>query len=268
MIPVIGLVQVALQSMADRFTYLPSVGIAIMLAWGIPSLIKNEEIRKNILFPAGIFVLVILSALTWHQCSYWKNSIELFGHSLQVTKDNVQAHNNFGLALFAEGKIEEAVFHYNEAIRIKPYSLPYCNRGKAYAKLGQYQRAIEDYNEAIRLKPNYASAYSNRGDAYDELGQHQSAIEDYNEAIHLNPDFNAYYNRGNAYSRFGQYQLAFKDYKEVVRLNPDYAEAYNNIGVIYFIQGDKELGCRNAQKACELGKCKILEMARGKGDCR
>jgi Flp pilus assembly protein TadD len=234
LIPVIGFVQVATQSIADRFTYLPSIGIAVMLAWGIPSLIKNEETRKNILLPVGIFVLVILSALTWHQCGYWKNSIELFSHTLQVTKDNAQAHNNFGLALFVEGKIEEAIFHYNEAICIKPDRLYYSNRGDAYRKLGQYQRAIEDYNEAIRLKP----------------------------------DFNAYYNRGNAYTKLNQYQLALKDYNEVIRLNPDYAEAYNNLGVVYFIQGNKNLGCRNAQKACELGKCKILEMVTGKGDCR
>jgi tetratricopeptide (TPR) repeat protein len=267
LIPVIGFVQVATQSIADRFTYLPSIGIAVMLAWGIPSLIKNEETRKNILLPVGIFVLVILSALTWHQCGYWKNSIELFSHTLQVTKDNAQAHNNFGLALFVEGKIEEAIFHYNEAICIKPDRLYYSNRGDAYRKLGQYQRAIEDYNEAIRLKPDF-NAYYDRGNAYEDLGQHQQAIEDYNEAIRLKPDFNAYYNRGNAYTKLNQYQLALKDYNEVIRLNPDYAEAYNNLGVVYFIQGNKNLGCRNAQKACELGKCKILEMVTGKGDCR
>ena len=142
--------------MADRYTYLPSIGIAIMLAWGIPLLFQREDMRKKILFPAGIAVLAILAVLTWQQCGYWKNSIELFNHALQVTKDNYLAHNNLGLALFEEGKIEEAIDHYNKAIGITPdYDLAYYNRGNAYYSLGQYQRAIEDYNKAIRLKPDY-----------------------------------------------------------------------------------------------------------------
>ncbi len=129
-LPVIGIIQVGNFAMADRYTYLPSIGIAIMLAWGIPLLITSEDIRKKILFPAGIAVLAILAVLTWQQCGYWKNSIELFNHALQVTKDNYLAHNNLGIVLFAKGKIEEAIDHYNKAIRIKPdYPLTYNNGG-------------------------------------------------------------------------------------------------------------------------------------------
>jgi tetratricopeptide (TPR) repeat protein len=234
-LPVIGIIQVG-DPMADRYIYLPSIGIAIMLAWGIPSFIKSEEIRKKILFPAGIAVFAILAVLTWQQCGYWKNSITLFNHALQVTKDNYLAHNA---------------------------------RGVIYAKFGQYQQAIEDFNETIRLQADYANAYYNRGLAYIELSQYQRAIGDFNETIRLQPVYaDSYYNRGNAYTELGQYQRAFENYNEVIRLNPNYAEAYNNRGVVYFMQGNKNLGCRDAQKACELGKCKILEMAKGKGDCR
>jgi tetratricopeptide (TPR) repeat protein len=234
LVPVNGLVQVAGQAKADRFTYLPSVGIAVMLAWGIPSLIKNEAIRKNILLPAGMFVLVILSALTWQECGYWKNSTTLFSRALQVTKDNFQAHNNFGLALFAEGKFEEAIFHYNEAIRLKPDSLPYYNKANAYNELGQYQRAIENYNQAIKMKPDYADAYNNRGIVYNKLNQQQFAIEDYNEAIRLQPDLaEPYNNRGNAYNYLGQNQRAIENYNKAIHLKPDYAEAYNNRGSAY-----------------------------------
>jgi tetratricopeptide (TPR) repeat protein len=155
LIPVIGLVQVGKQALADRYTYLPSIGIAIMLAWGIPLLFQHEYIRKNILFPAGIACLTILAILTWQQCGYWKNNPALFNHALHVTKDNYLAHNA---------------------------------RGITYGELGQYQMAIEDFNKAISLKQDYADAYFNRGYAYTKLGQYQRAIKDYDEVIHLKPD--------------------------------------------------------------------------------
>jgi tetratricopeptide (TPR) repeat protein len=202
LIPVIGLVQLSDISRADRYTYLPSIGIAIMLAWGIPSFIKTDGARKKILFPAGMAVLAILAVLTWQQCGYWKNSAVLFSHALQVTKDNHLAHNI---------------------------------RGITYSELGQYQRAIEDYNEAIRLKSNYADAYNNRGHAYSELGQYQRAIEDYNEAIRLNPtSADTYNNRGRfSFNKLGQYQRAIEDFNEATRLNPELVLAYEGKGAAY-----------------------------------
>jgi len=236
LIPVIGLVQVGEQAMADRYTYLPSIGIAIGLAWGIPLLFPREDMRKKILFPAGIAVLIILAVLTWQQCGYWKNSIELFNHALQVTKNNNYAHESIGSVLLDEGKNEAAIEHYNEALRIKSdNAYIHFNRGLAFFRLGQPQRAIEDYNEAILLKPDFTDAYNNRGNSYAKLGQYQNAIEDYNKAVYL---------------------------------NHNYADAYESRAVIYLNRQDYQLGCPDAQKACELGMCRILEMAKGKGDCR
>ena len=237
LIPVIGLVQVGGQAMADRYTYLPSIGIAIMLAWGMPHLFQREDMRKKILFPAGIATLAILGVLTWQQCGYWKNSIVLFGHALEVTKGNYLAYNN---------------------------------RGIAYAELGQFQSAIEDYNHSLQVaKDNNYIAHNNRGIAYAELGQFQSAIEDYNETIRLEPgDPEGYYNRGNAYTKLGQYQLAIEDYNKAIELKPDVGFIYNNRGLAYLFQGNNELGCPDAQKACVLGNCRLLEMAKDKGACR
>ncbi len=235
LLPVIKIIQVGNDAMADRYTYLPSIGIAIMLAWGVTLLFKKEDMRKKILLPAGTAVLVILAILTWRQCGYWKNSIELFNHSLQVTKDNYLAHNNIVFALFTEGRIDEAIDHYNKAISIKQNSADnYNNRGVAYDKLGQHQRAIENFNQAIRLKPDYAQAYFNMGNVYAELGQYQQAVENYNNAINL---------------------------------KPDYLQAYSNRGTTYLNQGNREPGCRDAQKVCALGDCRLLETARSKGDC-
>ena len=338
LLPVIGIIQARNFSMADRYTYLPLIGIAVMLAWGVPSLIKSDNTRKKILFPAAMAALSILAVLTWQQCGYWKNSVEICNHALQVTKDNYLAHINLGSVLFDEGKTEEAIAHYNKAISIMPnLILSYNKRGIAYAKLGRYQRALEDfsnaillnpdnvisyncrgniyvelgqyqgaiqdYNKAISIKPDDADAYFNRGIVYVKLGQYQMAIEDFSNAIRLKPDNAAAYNsRGAIYTKFGQYQMAIQDLNNTIRLKPDDADAYNNRGIIYtkfgqyqmamedfnnairlkpddadtyfnraFIylnQGNIKPGCFDAQKACELGNCKILEAAKAKGYCR
>jgi protein O-mannosyl-transferase len=303
-IPVIGIIQIGRHLVADRYHYLPSIGIAVVLAWGIPSLIKSEEARKKILFPAGIAVLAVLAVLTWRQCGYWKNSIELWNHALQVTENNDYAHNNLGTALSDEGKIEEAIDHYNKAIALTPddadfnnnrgnayartgkyqlaiadlnkaislnpeYMKAYINRGNAYAGDGQYPLAIEDYNQAIRLKPDSADAYYNRGSTYSEAGQYQRAIEDFSETLRLNPDYiKAYTNRGAAYAALGQFQRAVEDYSEAIRMKRDNLVAYYNRAIVYLEHGNPELGCADAQKACDLGNCGIMVAAKGRGYCR
>jgi tetratricopeptide (TPR) repeat protein len=237
-LPVIGIIPVAFYpyAMADRYHYLPSIGIAVILAWGIPSLIKSEQTRKKILFPVGIIFLSIMAFLSWNQCEYWKNSFELWKHALEVTKNNCPAHNNFGLTLFAKGKIDEAINHYNKAILIEPdYVYAYNNRGIIYGERGQYKLAIEDFNNAIRIIPTFADAYGNLGFTYHKLGQYNHAIEDYSKAI---------------------------------RLKPDYVYAYMNRGIAYLKQGNKTLGCRDFQKACELANCKTLKSAKHIGICR
>jgi Tfp pilus assembly protein PilF len=237
--PVIGIIPIGLQVspliVGDHYTYLPSIGIAIILAWGIPLLFPREDMRKKILFPVEIAVMAILAVLTWQQCGYWKNSIELVNHTLQVTKDNY---------------------------------LAYSIRGNAYHDLGQYQQAIEDFNEAIRLRRDFVETYNNRGLTYAKLGQHSQAIEDFNEAIRLKPNYvEVYNNRGNAYAKLGQYQRSIEDFNEAIRLKQDYADAYYNRGFVYLLQGNNELGCVDAQKACELGICEALEMAKSRGSC-
>ncbi len=175
MIPVIGLVKAGNHSIADRYTYLPSIGIMIILMWGILYLFPRKETFKKILFPAGSVVLIILGVLTWHQCGYWKNSINLWNHAINVTKDNYLAHNNLAVVLVKEGNFKDAFYHYGECIRINPgFAQPYNNRGNIFYRTGQREQALRDYSMAIRLKPDYVNAYYNRGLAYlsqaDKLG--------------------------------------------------------------------------------------------------
>lgn len=203
--PVIGVIQIsqtAPYAMADRYHYLPSIGIAVMLAWGIPSLIKNGENGKKILFPAAILFLAVMGFLSWKQCGYWRNNLTLFNHALQVTENNYVAHHNLGMALFDQKKFKEAAEQYSEAIRLKPDEAVFrYNRGNAYRKLGQNQLAIEDYDKTISLKPYYTDAYHNRGLTYMRLGRYDLAIADYDEVIRRKPNyFNAYYNKACSYA--------------------------------------------------------------------
>jgi tetratricopeptide (TPR) repeat protein len=271
--PVIGIIQIsatAPYAMADRYHYLPSIGLAMMMAWGIPAMIKSEAIRKKLLIPAGVIFLAILSIFTWQQRGYWKNSFMLFSHALKVTENNWFIHNSRGSEYIGLANYSEAIKDFNRAIEIKPdYADAFYNRGIAYSKLGQHQRAIENYIKAIHLKPHDSDAYYNRGNSYAELGQHQRAIEDYNQAIQLKPDYaDAYNTRAKIYTMLGQYQHAIEDYNKAISIKQDYADAYYNRGVAYLLQGNKELGCPDAQKACELGICKALDIAKSKGDCR
>jgi protein O-mannosyl-transferase len=268
-LPVLGFMKNGIVWMHDHYVYLPSIGIGIILAWGVPSL--NQIIRKNILLPAGTVVLAILAVVTWHQCSYWKNSISLFSHDLQVTKNNSLAHNFLGYSLFKKGKIGESIYHYNKAILTAPdYASSYNNRGNAYAKLGQNKLAIDDYTKAISLNGDYYEAYFSRGTVYGKLlGQYKLAADDFSEAIRLNPDYiDAYNNRGIVLDKLGLYQKAIDDFNEAIRLKPDYANALNNRAFSYLNLGNTEFGCSDAKKSCKLGNCNTLEVAKGKGYCR
>jgi hypothetical protein len=150
-----------------------------------------------------------------------------------------------------------AIDMYNNGVAL-------CSGGKCTDP----QKAIEYLTEAIRLQPDFANAYGARGNAYGDLRQYQPALEDYDKAISLKPDRTGFFNnRGNVYKDLNKYQLAVEDYNEAIRLKPDDAKAYHNRGNAYFIQGNKEIGCLDAQKACELGVCKLLEFAKEKGFC-
>jgi len=235
LLPVIGIVQSGEQAMANRYHYLPSIGIAIILAWCIPLFFTHQNLRKIILFPAGVFFIAILSFITWQQCGHWQNSIKLWNYNLQITKNNALAHNNLGLALFTNGKSKEAIGHYNKAIRLIPDNVIfYNNRANSYAALGQLKRAIEDYNEAIRLNPHFSDAYCNLGIIQIKLGLYQNASDYFSKAIRLRPDDASYYSdRGISYANLGQYRLAMEDYNHAISLKPNDADLYYIRGAAY-----------------------------------
>jgi tetratricopeptide (TPR) repeat protein len=226
----------------------------------------NEAIRLK---PGNTFAY-IGRGNAYDKLGQHQRAIEDHNEAIRLEPDYGAAYIIRGNAYANLGQDQRAIEDYNEAIRLKPDDASaYYNRGCAYTALGQDQRAIEDYNKAIRLKPDYADAYIIRGIAYNALGQYQRAIEDYNDAIRLKPyDASAYGFRGRAYADLVQYQRAIEDYNEAIRLKPDDASAYGFRGLAYLLQGNKKRCCLDAQKACALGNCEVLEMAKGEGYCR
>ena len=231
LVPVIGLVQVGYQAMADRYTYVPLVGVFIAIAWGIPNLFSKIRFRNLALGVLGGAIVAVLSVAAWSQVSYWRNDVTLFSRALTVTQDNWLAWNNLGAAYDRLGQPEQAIVRYREALRIRPgYVDAWNNLGAAYHKLGQPQKAIIYYEEALRIKPDYTKAWNNLGAAYYQLGQPEQAIMYYRRALETNPDYaDAWYNLGLAYAKNGQLHQAIDCFREALRIKPDFKEAQRRL---------------------------------------
>ena len=235
LVPVIGLVQVGVQSMADRYTYIPLIGIFIAAVWGISGLF-SRLLQKKHLVPALVScVFIIFAILTWKQVAFWKNSIVLFEHTLEVTEGNWLSHNNLGIALKREGRVPEAMEHFKEAVRINPdYAEAHNNLGIALIGTGKLEEAISHYKEAIQIDPNYTEAHYNLAIAFEKAGRTDLAIKEYRQAIELNRNFaKASNNLGLLYLKQGSIEEAITQYNEALRVEPGYAMAHNNLGIAY-----------------------------------
>lgn len=236
LVPVIGIVQVGSQARADRYTYIPLIGLFIIVAWGIPELLKKWHYHERILFAASVLILSCFFMITWIQVGYWHDSFQLFEHALKVSNRNILAYYSLGCAYEKLGHYKQAIDNYNSAIELNPIARTdsYYNRGNVYYRLGDYKRAIKDYEQAIKIKPKDAKCYHNRGVANTILGNFKQAIEDFDRAIEINPKFTeAYYNRGTAYNLMGDYNRAIEDFHRAIEINPAYETAYNNIRDAY-----------------------------------
>jgi tetratricopeptide (TPR) repeat protein len=267
LLPVIGLVQVGQQARADRYTYIPLVGLFIIVAWGVPELLKGWRYRKETLFLSSALALSCLFVATWTQVGYWRNSVTLFEHTLKVNDRNSTAYNNLGNAYGNLGNHRKAIEDYNKAIELNPkYEVAYYNRGNAYGNLGNHRQAIEDYGKAIELNPKYAEAYNNRAVSHGSLGNYRQAMEDSNKAIELNPiDAVAYNTRGNASERLGSYRQAIEDYSKAVELNPKYALAYYNRAVAYWRLENQKQAIEDLKTAAGLGQEDAQKALRSQG---
>jgi tetratricopeptide (TPR) repeat protein len=301
LVPVIGIVQAGTQAMADRYTYISLIGLFIMVAWGVPDLLRKWNYRREILLTTSVLVILCLSILTWKQVGYWQNSLTLYDHALKVTENNWFIHNSRGVACYLLGDYHKAIEDYDRAIEIKPdfpsshynrclannglgnypqaledcrraielkqdYVEAYDNRGIAYSGMGKYNEAIKDYGRAMELDPMYAKAYYNRGIAYNSVGNYRQAIVDYGRAIELMPGYvDAYNNRGAAYYFLGNYRQAINDYSSTIEIKPDYTGAYKNRGIAYARLGNNNLAVNDLKTAAKLGDESVKNYLRSHG---
>ena len=178
------------QAMAERYMYIPSLGVLVLAIWGVYELTKSWHYRVVAWSVAGSTAVVLCLVLTRQQLGHWKDSEALFRHALEVTENNYLAHLNLGSALDEKGQIAEAIREFQEAIRLKPdYVLAHNNLGVALVKKGQIDEGISQYQEAIRLKPDYAEAHNNLGTAFSQQGRTSEALRQFQEALRLMPDY-------------------------------------------------------------------------------
>jgi tetratricopeptide (TPR) repeat protein len=255
LVPVIGIVQVGVQAHADRYTYLPSVGLFIMLAWGAPRLIPQRSFRRAGFWAFAALGLSFLIILTRIQVGYWKDSIRLYDHALSITRSNFVIHNNRGDAFAKIGEDRRAIDDFSRAIEINPgYSQAYFNRGSVLARRGHYREAIDDFSRAIELHSGFAEAYYNRARLLARLGQTEQALRDLARAIEIDPrNAAAFYNRGTIYGGLGEDRKALADFNRAVEINPRHARAYHNRGVAHLRLGSERQAIEDIKRAAGLG---------------
>jgi len=232
MVPVIGMVRVGSQAMADRYTYVPMIGLFIAITWAASELAAGLRRQTTVLAFAGTVVLSLLSWVTWGQITHWKDSISLFRRAVAVTEKNPLAHNMLGAALMAEGKTDEAAKHYQEALRISPeFVKARYNLGVAYATLGATDEAIDQFRSALALGPGDPDAHVNLGAAYAKKGLYEQAIAEYHAALDLNPESPlTHYNLGVAYKLARKPESAIDQFRMALRLRPDDPDIRLNLG--------------------------------------
>ncbi len=260
LIPVLGIVQAGGQAMADRYTYLPSLGPFLIA--GLMSAVVSEKAgraRKRgrvVSITAVLFILISLLFLTVRQIGVWRTGMDLWNYVIQKEPDNAPpAYYNRGQIFMNGGRFDKAIGDYSMAIRLNPaYQEAVYNRGLAFEKSGQPARAAEDYERAISLNPSNYQAFNNRGVLYAAAGSYDKAIDFFTRALIIKPEYpDAYFNRGITYTLTGRRDLALADFSKAVELNPQFAAAYLNRGKLLLGMDRKGPAAEDFQEACALG---------------
>jgi len=288
LVPMIGIMQVGGFAHADRFTYLPMIGLSIALTWTAADLCAGWNCHRVAVGGCAGLIIVVLMLCAHAQVAYWRDSESLWTRTLACTSDNSVAYNNLGAALAKEGKLDEAIRQYQESIRLSPEAFKFRNNlGAAFDKQSKWDEAIRQYQEAVRLEPDYvearfnlgadlvkkgrldeavgqfqaairfkpdfAEAWNNLGAALDQQGQVDEAIRHYQEAIRLKPDnADACYNLGADLAKKGQLDEAIIQYHAAIRLKPDFAKAHNNLGTALARKGRVDEAVKHFQEAIRL----------------
>ena len=223
LVPVIGFVQVGDQARADRYTYLPQIGLCLLITWGAMKLFARWRRSREVLAVMALLTITGLTALSCAQASYWQNSETLWNQALANTSDNYVAHNDLGDVLMKTGRLDEAIVHFRRAIEIYAECVEaHTNLGDALASKGKWAEAIASYQAAIQVWPNYPNAHNNLGISLAEAGKTDEALAQFREALRIDQDFrDAHCNLATLLLRLGRRDEAVAHLREASRLKPD-----------------------------------------------
>jgi len=241
LLPVIGLIQVGSQAHADRYTYLPQIGLYILLAWAITDAlaspfatgrIRRGGLQRRVLGVTASAAIIVLAWCAHIQASYWRNGETLWSHAIAVTSENFIAHDGLGQFQLDHGRLDEAIDQFQIALNIAPkYPMARTNLGIALAKKGRIDEAIADFQAVLEDYPNDAKTHLNLGTALAKKGDAQSAIAAYEKALSIQSRYpSAHYNLGMALDDSGRIDEAIAHYQEAVQEDPHFAEAYYLLG--------------------------------------
>jgi tetratricopeptide (TPR) repeat protein len=254
LLPVIDISQEVDSARADRYTYLPQIGLYIMVTWGAVALCGAWRWRRVALGWAATAVLAGLTAGAYVQTGYWKNSATLWAHTVACTSDNAVAEDSLGSALLAQGQRVEAIQHYQRAVALKPdRPVFHFNLAIALARQGHVAEAIQHYEQALQLKPDYPQAHLNLGNALAGQGKLADAIQQYQRALELHADYvDAHYSLGNALLQQGKPAEAIQQYERALELDPNNTQVEVNLGNTLAQQGRLAEAIQHFQRAIQL----------------
>jgi protein O-mannosyl-transferase len=235
LVPVIGLVQVGKQAMADRYAYLPQIGLCMAVAWGVAQLARSWPRRGLICGTAAAVTLGALMIAGREQAAYWRDSETLFSHAVACTTDNAIARCNLGIALVDRGDADKAIEQFEKALAVQPNPDPVkilSNLGDALTRQQRYDEAIRRCKEAIKLDPRCANAHYNLGLALQLRGRPDEAIQHYSESLRLQPGCaDAHNGLGIVYAQKRMFAEAVDQFRKAVEIAPAWADARRNLGM-------------------------------------
>jgi len=253
--PVSGIVKLSTQMAADRYTYLACLGFAALSGGGVKAGINSlKKPLVSAVVPAAFLAAAVLGGMSWRQIGIWRDSETLWRHTLSINDGLQFAHNNLGVVLFEKGKPEEAMEHYNKALRINPENADaHTNMGVVLFTQGKPGLALSRYQEALRIAPNRSDVRANMGAALAALNRREEALEYLREALKADPaNADAHYNMGCMLAYRGEFNEAAVHYKESLRIRPGFAKLYYNLGVVLAAQGKTEDAVKQYREALRL----------------
>ncbi len=288
LVPVIGFVQVGRQAMADRYTYVPLIGIFIVIAWGLSDIAATWSAAKKPLVITSAFLLLVCFVTTWHQVRYWRDTISLSSHAVEIDGDNYMAHQilgtglakrnkyieaiaelskahllrpsdvhimgNLGTLLYQVGNVDQALELFSGALKIKPDDpIAVRNMGRVRFGQGKFDEAVDLFSTALRRMPDNFLLYRLLGDAQAKLGRNQEAIDAYNAALRIRPlSAETLFGLGTALASQGKMQEAIRYIEKALQMNPNSAQAHNTLGSVLFQQGQVDKALAHYAEALRL----------------